>query len=238
MLYGGSFTAEEDAAILAWVEKHGATRWTELARILGRRYLQAGQYVKQHYEELRGKEKGNRQGAFDSEEFVVLIEEVIKQDPAAFEKPMEDNDLHFKSIASCMGRGRTGIYNMYVRTVHPTVRRHKLGTLEKDVRDELIQQVKENKWNLSADIEFDKLARLPHFEGHNSNSLLKEYAGMLLATMKKFGKNSLREVTVDEVEEWWKNSRRHAKFSNVIEKEQQIVEAYYRIKQEFGIGKM
>ena len=41
LLYSGSFTEEEDAAILAWVDKHGATRWAELARNLGRRYLQA-----------------------------------------------------------------------------------------------------------------------------------------------------------------------------------------------------
>jgi hypothetical protein len=230
LLCGGSFTAEEDAAILAWVDKHGATRWAELARNLGRRYLSAAQSVKLRYDDLRGKAKGNRQGAFDSEEFAVLIGEVMKQDPAAFEKPMEENDLDFKSIASYMGRGNAGIYNTYVRTVHPTVRRHKLGTLEKDVRDELIQQVKENRWNLSADIEFDKLARLPQFEGHNSNSLQEKYAGMLLATMKKLAKKSLREVTSDEVEEWWKNSTRPAKFSNLIEKEQQIVEAYYRIK--------
>ena len=31
VLYSGSFTKEEDAAILAWVDKHGATRWAELA---------------------------------------------------------------------------------------------------------------------------------------------------------------------------------------------------------------
>merc|ERR550532_871438 len=168
VLYSSSFTEEEDAAILAWVDKHGATRWTELARNLGRNYLQAGHSVQNRYEELDGKAKGNRQGAYDSEEFAVLIEEVMKQDPAAFEKPMEDNDLDFKKIASHMGRRSMGIHNVYSGTLHPTVRRHKLGSLEKDVRGELIQQVKENSWNLSADIEFDKLVRLPQFEGHSS----------------------------------------------------------------------
>jgi len=38
-LFSGTFTEEEDAAILAWVEEHGPTRWTELARSLGRKYL-------------------------------------------------------------------------------------------------------------------------------------------------------------------------------------------------------
>ena len=139
-----------------------------------------------------------------------------------------------------MGRSNIGIGRVYAGTVHPTVRRHKLGTLEKDVRGELIQQVKENGWNLSADIEFDKLAPLPQFEGHSSKSLHQKYYNMLLSTMTKLSKKSRswREVTLEEVEEWWKNSTRYAKHSNIIVKEQQIVEAYYRIKQDFGIGKL
>merc|ERR1719264_2306651 len=125
VLYSGSFTEEENAAILAWVDKHGATRWAELARNLGRNYLQAGGSVRDRYEELKGKAKGNRQGAYDSEEFAVLIEEVMKQDPAAFDKPMEDNDLDFKSIAACMERSNKGLWAVYAGTLHPTVRRHK-----------------------------------------------------------------------------------------------------------------
>ena len=74
MLYSGSFTEEEDAAILAWVDKHGATRWTELARNLGRNYINACGSVQVRYKELTGKAKGNRQGAYDSEEFVVHID--------------------------------------------------------------------------------------------------------------------------------------------------------------------
>ena len=45
-----------------------------------------------------------------------------------------------------------------------------------------------------------------------------------------------RDVTVEEVEEWWNNSTRHVKRTNLIEKEEQIVEAYYRVKQELGLG--
>merc|ERR1712037_890898 len=141
-------------------------------------------------------------------------------------------------MGACMERSNKGLWDVYSGTVHPTVRRHKLGTLEKDVKGELIQQVKENKWNLNADVEFDKLARLPQFEGHNSKSLHKMYDNMLKGAIYKLGEKSKREVTVEEVEEWWKNSRRPAKFSNLIEKEQKIVEAYYRIKQELRIGKM
>ena len=179
-----------------------------------------------------GKAKGNRQGAYDSEEFSVLTEEVMKQDPDAFDKPMEDNVLDFKSIASQMGRSRKGLRKVYASTLHPTLRRHKLGTLEEDVRGELIQQVKENGWKLSSDIKFDKLAHLPQFEGHNRVTLHRMYDNMLKGAIHKLGKKSRREVTVEEVQEWWKNSRRLAKRVNFIEKEKHIVKTYFAIKQQ------
>ena len=238
LLYSGRFTEEEDAAILAWVDKHGATRWAELARNLGRMYLNASSTIRNRYEELTGKAKGNKQGAFDSKEYAFLIREVMNVDPAAFEKPLEDNALVvLKRIASRMGRSNMGIYNVYAGTVHPTVRRHKLGTLEKEVRGELIQQVKENKWKLSADIKFDKLALLPQFEGHSSRSLLVLYNSMLGATMKKLKKGGTREVTIEEVEGMWNKSTKHVKHVNVVDKEQQIVQAYHSVKLELGIGK-
>ena len=233
--FSGNFTKEEDAIILDWVDKHGTTRWAKLARKLGRRYLMAGSTVRTRYEQLKGKAEGNRKGAYGSEDFSLLIGEVLKQDPEAFEKPFEENGLDFKTIAAHMGRPRTGVYKVYACNVHPTVRRHKLGNLEKDVREELIKQVKENGWKLSADIEFYKLVRLPAFRGHNCTSLYSTYSIMCMAVRNKVGAMSTREVTVEQVEEWWKTSTRRAKGVDVIEKEEQIVEAYNRIKQEIGM---
>ena len=234
LLYSGDFTKEDDAIILDWVEKNGATRWAELARKLGRMYICAGSTVKTRYEELKGNAEGNRQGAFDSNEFSVLIGEVIKQAPEAFEKPVEENELDFKNIALHMRRSRITVRDVYACNVHPTVRRHKLGNLEKDVREELIKQVKENGWKLSADIEFYKLVRLPAFRGHNCTTLYKAYSIMCMAVMNKVGAMSTREVTVEQMEEWWKNSTRRAKGVDVIEREERILEVYNRIKQEIG----
>jgi len=238
MLYSGSFTEEEDAAILAWVDKHGPTRWAELARNLGRRYLSAGPIVQNRYEELTGKALGNRKGAFDSNELTFLIREVAKRDSTAFEKPIEGNSPDFKTIALHMKRPRSALNNVYGRLVHPTVRRHKLGTLEKEVGGELIKRVKENKWKLSADIEFARLARLPQFEGHNSISLRDRYHGMILNAQIKQGKSrSRREVTVDQVEEWWNGSTRRPKRVDQLMKEKLILEAYYAVERELGIGR-
>ena len=235
LLYSGDFTKEDDAIILDWVEKNGATRWAELARKLGRMYLRAGTTVKTRYEEMKGNAEGNRKGVFDSEEFSLLIGEVMKQDPEAFEKPLEESELNFKNISQHMGRSRPRVWDVYACNVHPTVRRHMLGNLEKDVRGELIEQVKENGWKLGADIEFDKLARLPMFEGHNSCSLQRLYFNKLLVgTMSRLGEKSTREVTVNQVEEWWKNSTRTAKFARLIKEEEQIVEAYFRMKKQIS----
>ena len=231
VLYSGDFTKEDDAIILDWVEKNGATRWAELARKLGRMYLRAGSTVKTRYEEIKGNAEGNRKGAFDSEEFSLLIGEVLKQDPEAFEKPFEENRLDFKNMSQHMGRSRIRVRTVYASNVHPTVRRHKLGNLEKDVRGELIEQVKKNGWKLGADIEFDKLARLPMFEGHNSHSLQSLYSGLLVSTMNRLKGKSTREVTLDQVQVWWNSTTRYTKSVDLIEKEGQIVEAYYKIKQ-------
>ena len=195
----------------------------------------AGSTVRTRHEQLKGKAEGNRKGAYDSEDFSVLIEEVLKQDPEAFEKPFEENRLDFKNMSQHMGRSRIRVRTVYASNVHPTVRRHKLGNLEKDVREELIKQVKENGWKLSADIEFYKLVRLPAFRGHNCTSLYSTYSIMCMAVRNKVGAMSTREVTVEQVEEWWKTSTRRAKAVDVIEKEGQIVEVYNRIKQEIGM---
>merc|ERR1719356_2043568 len=95
--------------------------------------------------------------------------------------------------------------------------RSKAGTLDKDVRAQLIRKVKENKWIYSADIKFDKLALLPEFEGHNSLSLCKLYMSMLENAKKRLTLNSNKEVTVYQVEEYFNASNRVAKFKTQIE---------------------
>jgi len=69
--------------------------------------------------------------------------------------------------------------------------------------------VKENRWNLGADVKPDNLACLPHFEGHSSISHL--YRGILTNTKKKPGKSSKKD---EKLKEWWTNSKRFVKQTN------------------------
>merc|ERR1719500_968242 len=105
-LFSGTFTKMEDAAILSWVEEQGPTRWAELARSLGRKYLQAGACVSERYQELVGRQEGQRREAYGLEEFTVLMEEVMKQNPRALEQDMVPRDLDWTKIASNMKRPR------------------------------------------------------------------------------------------------------------------------------------
>merc|ERR1719391_1239585 len=161
ILSGGKFTKKEDKAILAWVKEHGETGWKDLARSLGRNYLGAGTAVRIRYEKLP---VGNK-GGFSEEEDAFIIGEVIKQVPDAFEKPYHEIKVDFKIISSQMEkRTNSDIRERFQGILHPTIMRSKAGTLDKDVRAQLIQKVKENKWIYSADSEFDKLALMPEFE--------------------------------------------------------------------------
>merc|ERR1712008_512934 len=101
------------------------------------------------------------------------------------------------------------------------------GTLGKDVRGEMLQQVVQEGWSYGANIEFDTLASRPQFRGHTSSSLFNLYDGMMLGTMYKLpGVKSRKEVTVEQVEEWWGSSVRREKSQRQVEKEEGIVEAY------------
>jgi len=229
LLYGGTFTKQDDETILAWVKQYGPKDWTKLAHIMDRRYAGAGDVVMHRYEELGG----DRKGAYNIEETLCTIKEVLKQDPEAFEKPLGESCINFKAIASLIGRHNGGLWTFYAVSVHPTVMRYKAGTLEKDVRGDLIKEVKKNKkWIYSVDIEFDKLANMPKFEGHSSASLYRQYQGIMNKVILRTEQKSSREVTVDQVKEYWNTSNRKSKSKSLIKKEQEIVKAYLEAKQE------
>jgi len=232
---GGRFTKEEDRRILAWVEEHGPTRWAELARTLGRTMLHAGSGVRGRYLVLKGRQDGQRRGGFDLEELTLLMEEVVGQDPGALERDTMPSNIDWTRIGANMNRPSNKLNDVYSGQIHPTVRRSVAGTLEKDVRGELVEEVRRRGWRYGADVEFDQLARMRRFQGHTRASLQNLYDCMLGMTMRKLpGVESRTEVTVGEVEEWWRNSERRGKTRPMVEKEEGILEAYSRIRRNLG----
>ena len=130
-----------------------------------------------------------------------------------------------------MSRPREVVYRDWVNRILPTLRRHRAGinhltseafstfcchavlarfklliltgTLEDDVRGELIEEVARRGWQYSSDVEFPTLASMSIFKGHTPNSLSHLYGDMVVQVVgkqkRKGVKLATREVTVTQM---------------------------------------
>jgi hypothetical protein len=231
LLFGGAVTEEEDAAILAWVEEHGSKKWSGLADSLNRCYPSAGVVLAKRYKLLKLQRSGHQKGRWQSAEVTKIIENVLEQNPRVLEKISPD-EVDWYQIATQVNRSYTSVYKFYLDSVHPTLRRYKAGTLEHDVRADLIQAVKERGWQHTVEIDFALLAGQPEFSGHTSGSLYRLYSLMQAHFTKRHTTVDCKVVTVGQVEEWWKSSSRRTKSRSKREKELDIVTAYHQILQQ------
>ena len=128
-----------------------------------------------------------------------------------------------------------------------TVTSNLKGTLEHDVRGDLIEEVSRRGWKYNADIEFPTLATLPAFKGHTPHSLCQLYGNLLIQVvgkqkrMKGVGQ-AIREVTVIQVNEWWngttKTGKPFKKTGKTPEKrrrEDELVSAYNVVVTNLGL---
>ena len=116
------------------------------------------------------------------------------------------------------------------------MRRHLAGTLEQDVRAQLVQQVGREGWTYSAEVDFGLLEGLPQFKGHTRSSLQLLYHNLVSVTaVNQPALKSKREVTVEDVEEYWRNSTRKDKSKRQVEREQGMVEAYLDVMRELRV---
>jgi len=227
LLFARAFTAEEDLTILAWVEEQGASGWAELARSLGRTYPSAGTMVKRRHKYLR-EQRSLTTGAYSLEELEQMVELIVQQSQAALEDTKAKGEVDFNVIAAKMNRGWNSVFKCYTNSLLPVVRRHLASTLEEDVREAMIHQVRERGWRLVAEVDMSLLVDQEEFRGHTATSLAILYDSMLGNTMAKEKLKGKTLVTVEQVEEWWSSTHRRAKSNSLREKEEAIVEAYLR----------
>ena len=228
------FTRQEDKAILAWVEEHGLTGWAEVAAKLGRNYDKGSSTVRVRHQILKDRQENKRMGRFTVEEIRVVIEEVIKQKPSALEDTYH-GDIDWRPIAESLARPDIGVTRAFTNTIQPTLRRHLAGTLEQDVRAQLIQAVGREGWTYSTEVDFRLLAVKPQFQGHTHRSLERLYNTLMGNVMaKQPALKSMREVTVEDVEEYLRNSTRRTKSKSLIEREVGIVKAYKAVVRELN----
>ena len=226
MIVSGKFTKEEDEKILAWVEEHGPKNWSVLADNLGRHYKGAAGAVQKHY-----KKEKPRPGQLNSQELEVILHYFLTQKPNALKKNRPPADTKWENVGAAVNRHGNRVYCAFVERIQPTILRFLAETLDRDVRPDLIRAVREEGWVYNVDIDFNLLAERPEFQGHTRASLSRLYLDMRGSTLTKHPDlTKCMEVTVGQVEEHWNNSKRNKKNKKLLAREQQIIDAYLKVK--------
>ena len=231
IISSGKFTKEEDEKILAWVEEHGPKNWSVLADHIGRRYKGASGAVQKRYKKIKLKLDHPHEGQLNSLELEVILHYFLTQKPNALKDHRPPADTDWEHVGEAVNRLGNGVYGAFVERIQPTILRFLAGTLDRDVRPDLICAVREEGWVYNVDINFNLLAEQPQFQGHTRASLSRLYLVMTMSTLNKHRDlTSCREVTVGQVEEHWNNSKRCKKKPKQIASEKQIVDAYLKVK--------
>jgi len=231
LLFAGRFSEEEDSSILAWVEEHGPKDWAKLGRSLGRHYPTAGANLHKRFTLLIQKQEKLERGPFSLADLALIIQLVLSEYPEAFEKSsFPATHIALDDIALNVNRTSASVYRSLVNTIHPTVRRYKEGTLDQDIRESLIEEAKKMGWTYRTQIDFGILAAMPKFLGHTRASLDALWNSLMDCTSKKEPGLSRVEVTVDELEKYWKKSKRRKKSRDLLEREKCIVDSYINFR--------
>ena len=231
LLFSGNFTKEDDAVILAWVEEHGATKWSRLAQRLGRCYPKASNGVKQRHGQLVEQLEGRKTGAFADEELARLTHLVLKQNRNITEE-CQSSVIDWNVIADDMKRSSASVIKLYNTLVLPTLKRYQADTLGVDVREDLLRKLKGSGSKYYIEINFQELAEMPEFRGHTGRSLGIIYERILNKAVARSSNKSSREVTVDQVLEYWATSKRYQKPTSLKRREEIIVSTFREVMKE------
>ena len=247
VLHDGTFTAADDARILAWVAERGPRDWKELSTSLGRVGAYAVTVLVMRWTILKDRQEGKKSGRYSVEELEAIMDEVVGQDREAVEghyfkyrfsteKNRQGASVDWRAVAARVHRPVAAVQDVWRGRLLPTVLRHQAGTLDTDLKAELVEQMKAEGWELVSQVNFKQLAGREEFRGHTGNSLHRMYSCMLACIARRSPGRSKREVTVGEVEEWLGSTPRLAKSRVKEDTERAIVAAYQRARGEAAAG--
>ena len=172
------------------------------------------------YQVLKDKKERNAKGTkIQIHEDTELLTEVLKQDPQALSKMT--TGVAWLEVGDRLNRPRDELYRDWTARILPTLRRHLAGTLQHDVREELIKEVTRRGWQFCSDVEFPTLATMPAFKGHTPTSLSRMYKDLVEIVVAKQKRKGVvvvrREVTVAQVQEGWNATTKSGKQLKKIE---------------------
>ena len=166
-----------------------------------------------------------------------LLAEVLKQDPDALSKMT--TSVAWLEVGDKLNRPRDELYRDWTARILPTLRRHLAGTLQDDVREELIKEVTRRGWQFYSDIEFPTLGTMPAFKGHTPTSLSRMYMYLMDVVVTKQKRKGVtvvrREVTVAQVQEGWNATSKSGKQLKKIYWEEELVSAYNVLVKNLGL---
>eukprot|EP00092_Neocalanus_flemingeri_P003075 GFUD01003284.1.p1 GENE.GFUD01003284.1~~GFUD01003284.1.p1 ORF type:complete len:465 (-),score=109.47 GFUD01003284.1:19-1413(-) len=219
ILASGDFSEEEDRDIIEFVEKKGK-KWSELSRKMER----IPDMLRHRYNVLKSKEALVTEGEYNLEDDCSIVSQVFKADKDI----LTDGNVSrtdWEEIGRLLNRSVTSVRDRWTHYLEPTLRRYHAGTLDTDVREELINYLVENKLNYPQDIDWDKLVKLPDFAGHTSTSLILLRHSLITCARKKYSMK-YDQVTADVIQHYWHNTSRQKPKQNQIERTGALVEYY------------
>jgi len=214
----GEFTNEEDKLILEG-GKEGKS-WSALAKQLGRT---SHITVLDRYTMLVGNYKHGP--------FTVIEDELILREVFAVNKNiLVDKNItveNWKIIGEKLQRPYRAVSERWRKKLEPMLHRYHAGTLDKDVREVLINHLVKNKLNYTQEIDWSELAKLPKFAGTTPAYLSRVYSTLREATGKKYPE--LGEVKLDTgaIQMYLHRREKIHQTSKTIVEHQEKMIAYY-----------
>jgi len=216
LLVSGEFSSKEDQILLSFVNKNGR-KWTELSKLMGRR----SSSLLHRFNNLENKEASVMVGDYNIKYDKIIITEVFRKDRNILETDGNVTEEVYVKIGSLLNRSARSVQQRWLTKLEPILRRHHAGTLDVDIREQLITYLVENNLNYPQDIDWDKLAKMPEYAGHTSRSLERTRNTLMTMALKKFNVN-YTNITAADLKQYWDNSRRY-KLRN--KKQQEHLEA-------------
>ena len=196
----GRFSAHEDQTILSFVKTKGK-KWSELARLLARTNPTT---VRERHQVLL-REGATRKGQYTVEESLVILADILADNPNILEEKTPVTPETCRDIASKLGRNHASVCYHWKEVLEPTLLRYLAGTLHTDIREDLVSYLLVQGVKYAQEVDWEELTKLPEFAGATPRYLQNTYRNMVQHARDKNPDMSIAEITTEQVKHYMDN---------------------------------